>query len=94
MDNVKKAFAFALLAIGVWLIARILPLAWALTAWTLYAMFAAAYLYGDSKTRRFLAGPPAVLYYPPHGTLNAPKETLIGEMAPEAFAAKLRSWGN
>ena len=41
-----------------------------------------------------LVGPPAVLYYPPHGTLNAPKETLIGEMAPEAFAAKLQSWGN
>ena len=203
MDNVKKAFAFALLAIGVWLVARILPPAWALTAWALYAMFAAAYLYGDSKTRRFLAGsafiaalalgmqsanlhlsapaatapqahnafrtvdsvaaleaaiatsdrpvlldfyadwcvackkweaqiwnnpdfaaplapytllkidvtdftaehkamfnalnlvgPPAVLYYPPHGTLNAPKETLIGEMAPEAFAAKLQSWNN
>ena len=201
MDNVKKAFAFALLAIGVWLVARILPPAWALTAWALYAMFAAAYLYGDSKTRRFLAGsafiaalalgmqsanlhlgapaatapqahnafrtvdsvaaleaaiatsdrpvlldfyadwcvackkweaqiwnnpdfaaplapytllkidvtdftaehkamfnalnlvgPPAVLYYPPHGKLHAPAETLIGEMTPDAFAAKLRSW--
>ncbi|WP_298643763.1 protein-disulfide reductase DsbD [uncultured Cardiobacterium sp.] len=201
MDNVKKAFAFALLAIGVWLVARILPPAWALTAWALYAMFAAAYLYGDSKTRRFLAGsafiaalalgmqsanlhlgapaatapqahnafrtvdsvaaleaaiatsdrpvlldfyadwcvackkweaqiwnnpdfaaplapytllkidvtdftaehkamfnalnlvgPPAVLYYLPHGKLHAPAETLIGEMTPDAFAAKLRSW--
>jgi hypothetical protein len=23
-----------------------------------------------------------------------PKETLIGEMAPEVFTAKLQSWGN
>ena len=56
MDNVKKAFAFALLAIAVWLVARILPLAWALAAWTLYALLFATYIYGDSKTRRFLAG--------------------------------------
>ena len=202
MDNVKKGFAFALLAIAVWLVARILPLAWALAAWTLYALLFATYIYGDSKTRRFLAGlgltvaialgvqsaaqffappavavaqaqgaafrelhskaeieaalaasnkpvlldfyadwcvackkweaniwhnprfaadlagytllkidvtdfndahkaifnalnlvgPPAVLYYPPHGQLAAPQEKIIGEQNADDFAAKLAEW--
>ena len=55
MDNVKKGFAFALLAIAVWLITRIMPLGWALAVWTLYALFFATYIYGEGKLRRFLA---------------------------------------
>ena len=55
MDNVKKGFAFALLAIAVWLVTRIMPLGWALAAWTLYALLFATYIYGESKVRRFLA---------------------------------------
>ena len=56
MDNVKKGFAFALLAIATWLITRIMPLGWALAVWTLYALLFATYIYGEGKLRRFLAG--------------------------------------
>jgi len=55
MDNVKKGFAFALLAIATWLITRIMPLGWALAVWTLYALLFATYIYGEGKLRRFLA---------------------------------------
>ena len=56
MDNVKKGFAFALLAIATYLVTRIMPLGWALAVWTLYALLFATYIYGEGKLRRFLAG--------------------------------------
>ena len=55
MDNVKKGFAFALLAIATYLVTRIMPLSWALAVWTLYALLFATYIYGEGKLRRFLA---------------------------------------
>ncbi|MDO4643196.1 MAG: protein-disulfide reductase DsbD [Cardiobacteriaceae bacterium] len=56
MDNVKKGFAFALLAIATYLITRIMPLAWAFAVWSVYALLFACYVYGDRKIRRFFAG--------------------------------------
>ena len=39
-----------------------------------------------------LVGPPAVLAYGPRAPLAAPRETIIGELAADDFAAKLKGW--
>ncbi|MDO4776769.1 MAG: protein-disulfide reductase DsbD [Cardiobacteriaceae bacterium] len=45
MDAIKRAFGFGMLAIALWLITRILPLALGLALWAVYAAFAAFYLF-------------------------------------------------
>lgn len=58
MDGVKKCFAFALLAIALWLLTRIMPTDYALICWALYALFIAVFLYRPDagKGRLYLAG--------------------------------------
>ncbi|MBV7434730.1 protein-disulfide reductase DsbD [Cardiobacteriaceae bacterium TAE3-ERU3] len=45
MNVIKKGFAFALLAIAVWLVARILPTGWALLIWAGYSVLFASFVF-------------------------------------------------
>lgn len=45
MNVIKKGFAFALLAIAVWLVARILPNGWALVIWAGYSILFASFVF-------------------------------------------------
>ncbi|MDO5091019.1 MAG: protein-disulfide reductase DsbD [Cardiobacteriaceae bacterium] len=45
MDVIKRAFGFGMLAIALWLITRILPLAAGLALWTVYLAFLAFFLF-------------------------------------------------
>lgn len=62
MEGIKRAFAFALLAIALWLVTRILPLFAGLALWAIYGAFAAFMLWPlpassgrPANLRRFLA---------------------------------------
>ncbi|UJF24192.1 protein-disulfide reductase DsbD [Suttonella sp. R2A3] len=55
MDIVKKGFAFALLAIAVWLVARILPNPWSLIIWALYALLFAVTVFPSERLTGFIA---------------------------------------
>lgn len=64
MDGIKRAFGFGMLAIALWLVTRILPLAVGLALWAVYAAFLASYLFPQHsgepvsrivKVRRFAA---------------------------------------